>query len=224
MKRIFPFAAASAAALHVALIAAVILGLESKREKPASVKPVEVSLLQKHPAPPLASAEPLAPAATSPPPAPRKSRPKPRVHISNKQAPPAKIETQDAPPATTPPVTAPPASNAAAAPVAPATAPPQPQPTKTGVSILASYAASNRKPPYPRLSRQNEEQGVVELRIFVKADGTAGTVEVISSSSYPLLDESARSTVQTWRFNPATVDGKPVGEWYRLSIPFKLQD
>jgi len=215
MKRISPFAAASAAAaLHAALIAAAVLGLEGKREKSTPVKPVEVSLLQEHPAPPLASSEPLAPAVASPPPSPRKSRPQPRAHISDKQAPPAQINTPDAPPAATPP-----ASNAAAA---PAFAPPQP--AKTGVSISASYAASNRKPPYPRLSRQNEEQGVVELRIFVQADGTAGTVEVILSSGHPLLDESARSTVQTWRFNPATVDGKPVGEWYRIPIPFKLQD
>lgn len=62
------------------------------------------------------------------------------------------------------------------------------------------------------------------LRVFVKAEGTAGAVEVVSPSGYPLLDESAKSTVQTWRFNPATVDGKPVGEWYRVTIPFKLQD
>ena len=217
MKGMLPFAAASAAAaLHAILIAAAILGLESKPEKSVSIKPVEVSLLQEHPAAPLASTEPLAPTVASPPPSPRKNLPKPRAHISNKQAPPAQIETPDAPPAATP------SESNAAAPVAPAFAPPQP--VKTGVSISASYAASNRKPPYPRLSRQNEEQGVVELRIFVKADGTAGTVEVASSSGYPLLDESARSTVQTWRFNPATVDGKPVGEWYRIPIPFKLQD
>lgn len=62
------------------------------------------------------------------------------------------------------------------------------------------------------------------LRVLVKEDGTAGPVEVKHSSGYPLLDESARSTVQTWRFKPATIDGKPVSEWYQLSIPFKLQN
>lgn len=62
------------------------------------------------------------------------------------------------------------------------------------------------------------------LRVLVNADGTAGAVEIRNSSGYPLLDESAKSTVQTWRFKPATVDGKPVAEWYQLSIPFTLQN
>ncbi|MGH8807249.1 MAG: energy transducer TonB, partial [Noviherbaspirillum sp.] len=87
----------------------------------------------------------------------------------------------------------------AAAPAAP------PAPAKTSASV-ASYAGSNRKPPYPRLSLRNEEQGTVVLRVLVKADGTAGAVELKKSSGYPLLDESARRTVPRWRFNPATVD------------------
>lgn len=62
------------------------------------------------------------------------------------------------------------------------------------------------------------------LRVLVQADGTAGTVEVAQSSGYPLLDESARSTVRHWRFHPATVDGKPVAEWYRVPIPFTLHE
>ncbi len=97
-------------------------------------------------------------------------------------------------------------------------------PVKTGVSIPASYAASNRKPPYPALSRRYGDQGTVMLRVLVKADGTAGEVQVKSSSGFPLLDESAKTTVQTWRFNPATSDGKPVDEWFLVPIPFKLQN
>lgn len=63
------------------------------------------------------------------------------------------------------------------------------------------------------------------LRVLVKADGTAGAVEIKKSSGYPLLDNSARITVQNkWRFKPATVNGKPVDEWYETSIPFKLTD
>jgi TonB family protein len=39
-----------------------------------------------------------------------------------------------------------------------------------------------------------------------------------------MLDEAARSAVQTWRFNPATSDGKAVAEWYLVPIIFKLSN
>lgn len=96
-------------------------------------------------------------------------------------------------------------------------------PVKIGVSISASYVNSNRKPEYPVMSRRLNEQGKVTLRVLVTENGTAGLVEVKTSSSYPLLDESARSAVMQWHFNPATIDGKPISEFYSLTIPFKLE-
>jgi len=95
---------------------------------------------------------------------------------------------------------------------------------RTGVSISASYAASNRPPVQPARSLRNNEQGKVVLRVLVQADGSAGDVQVQTSSGFPLLDEAARSAVQTWRFNPATSDGKPVAEWYLVPIIFKLSN
>lgn len=91
------------------------------------------------------------------------------------------------------------------------------------MSIAASHAATNRKPEYPAMSRRYEEEGTVVLRVQVKADGSAGQVEIKKSSGFPLLDESAKRAVQSWRFNPATVDGKPVTEWYEQAIPFRLE-
>lgn len=203
--------------LHVALIAAVLPHLAGLRKEITSPKPVTIELLHEQPTPP--APLPVAPPMPPQPLPKKKPQPKPRPapqpmpqsrepEPSQVKAPEASFDTKPTP------------SNSTA-PIAPT---PAPASVKTGVSIPASYAASNRKPPYPRLSRQNEEQGTVELRILVKADGNAGAVEIASSSGYPLLDESARSTVQTWRFNPATVDGKAVTEWYRVSIPFKLQN
>lgn len=205
--------------LHAALIAAVLPHLAGLRRETTPPKPVTIELLHEQPTPP--ARFPVAPPA---PPQPRpKKQSEPKPHLAPElmpqprepappqfKAPEASFDTKPAP------------SNSTA--IAGAPTAPSPAPVKTGVSIPASYAASNRKPPYPRMSRQNEEQGTVELRVLVKADGSAGAVEIASSSGYPLLDESARSTVQAWRFNPATVDGKAVAEWYRFSIPFKLQN
>lgn len=210
-------AVSAALLLHVALIAAVLPRLAGLNKKITSPRPVTIELLHEQPMPPA----PLPVAPPMPPqPLPQKQpQPKPqsapRPMLEPREPASSQIKSPEAPFDAKP---APSNSTAVAA------APAAPAPVKTGVSISASYAASNRKPPYPRLSRQNEEQGTVELRILVKADGNAGAVEIASSSGYPLLDESARGTVQTWRFNPATVDGKAVAEWYRVFIPFKLQN
>lgn len=212
-------AVSAALLLHVALIAAVLPHLAFLNKELTPPKPVKIELLHEPPTPP-------APLPVVPP-MPPQPLPQKQPHPKPQPAPQPVPEAREA---AVPQIKSPEASfdakpvpsNSTAVAAAPAA--PAPAPAKTGVSIPASYAASNRKPPYPRLSRQNEEQGTVELRILVKADGSAGAVEIASSSGYPLLDESARSTVQTWRFNPATVDGKAVAEWYRVSIPFKLQN
>ena len=116
-----------------------------------------------------------------------------------------------------------PVALAPSAPLPPVAAAPS-IPVKTSVSIPAEYAASNPKPVYPSMAKRYGEQGTVMLRVFVKADGTAGQVEITSSSGYPILDESARTTIQRWRFHPATIDGKAVSHWYPLSYTFKLQN
>lgn len=96
--------------------------------------------------------------------------------------------------------------------------------TKTSVSIPASYAASNHKPDYPKLSQRFGEQGTTVLRVLVQSDGSAGEVQIRKSSGYELLDEAARTALRSWRFNPATSDGKAIAEWYQIPIPFTLQN
>jgi protein TonB len=46
-------------------------------------------------------------------------------------------------------------------------------------------------------------------------------VEVKSSSGFTRLDRAAADAVKTWRFNPATIDGKAVDKSYEVPITFK---
>ena len=206
--------------LHVILAFLFMLGLMEHRITPPEAPPVLVEFMQTQPTPktseqPVAKPIPVPPrpqpvAAPAPSPQPQPSPSKVSAPTEVAQA--APVAPVSAPTTPTPP-----------APPAPAPAPVVTAPSKTEVSIPASYSASNQKPTYPNMSKRLGEQGTVVLRVLVKADGSAGEVEVKSSSSYPRLDQAAVEAVKTWRFNSAKIDGKAIDEWYQVPIPFKLQ-
>jgi protein TonB len=55
-------------------------------------------------------------------------------------------------------------------------------------------------PPYPPLARSRGQEGRVVLDVTIGIDGVPISVVVGRSSGAPLLDESAVTTVKTWRF------------------------
>jgi periplasmic protein TonB len=215
--------------LHVILAFLFMLGLMEHTITPPEAPPVLVELMQSQPTPktieqPVAKPIPVPPrpqpvAAPAPTPQPQPIPSKVSTPTEVAQA--APVAPVSAPTAPTPP--APTRAEASPTPAPPSPAPVVTAPSKTDVSIPASYSASNQKPIYPNMSKRLGEQGTVVLRVLVKADGSAGEVEVKSSSNYPRLDQAAIDAVKTWRFNPAKIDGKATDEWYQVPIPFKLQ-
>jgi periplasmic protein TonB len=213
--------------LHVILAFLFMLGLMEHTITPPEAPPVLVELMQSQPTPktieqPVAKPIPVPPrpqpvAAPAPTPQPQPIPSKVSTPTEVAQATP--VAPVSAPTAPTPPAP----TRVEAPPAPPSPAPVVTAPSKTDVSIPASYSASNQKPIYPNMSKRLGEQGTVVLRVLVKADGSAGEVEVKSSSNYPRLDQAAIDAVKTWRFNPAKIDGKATDEWYQVPIPFKLQ-
>lgn len=81
---------------------------------------------------------------------------------------------------------------------------------------------NNPKPPYPQQSKMRGEEGSVGLRVKVTADGRAASVEVVKSSGYSRLDNSAKKAVENYRFSPARQGGRAIPFTYTFSINFKL--
>ena len=98
---------------------------------------------------------------------------------------------------------------------------PAPPPPLVEPRFDANYL-DNPKPSYPNLSKRLGEQGVVQLRVFVNADGSVGKLELRRSSGHPRLDQSAMSTVQAWRFVPARQGSQAVAAWVVVPIHFTL--
>jgi protein TonB len=91
-----------------------------------------------------------------------------------------------------------------------------------GLSARPDYGV-NPKPSYPMLARRRGEQGIVRLRVHVRADGSVAEVTVAQSSGFSQLDDAALKTVRdSWRFIPARLDGVPVESWVEVPIHFVL--
>lgn len=78
------------------------------------------------------------------------------------------------------------------------------------------------RPPYPRFARQQGWEGVVVLRLTIRADGTVASVSIQTPSPYPILDESAAQTVQQWQFDPAKDGEIPIQVTVDVPIRFSL--
>ena len=230
MPSMRPSALAVAIALHGALIAFVVSGALEKPHTEVEPPPVIVQLLTPEPPPKLEPPTPEPPKPKPQPPKPEPVKPQPRPEPPRPEQPkpePAKPEVRPEPVKIEAPATAVAPAPTPVAPPAPPAPPPPPAPSvakpsaRTEVSISASYAAANRKPEYPKMSLRLGEQGTVVLTVMVKSDGSAGDVEVKSTSGFTRLDRAAADAVKTWRFNPATIDGKAVDKSYEVPITFK---
>lgn len=79
-------------------------------------------------------------------------------------------------------------------------------------------------PRYPSLARRRGWQGEVILRVQVGIDGRPLSVEIERGSGHAVLDRAAREHVlETWRFEPARVEGRLTAAWGRVPIVFALQ-
>jgi len=105
------------------------------------------------------------------------------------------------------------------APPAPPVAQPPLKPTPA-----TAIAHTHTIPPYPPLSRRLGEQGTVELKLTVGADGHVQTAELLKSSGSERLDDAARSWVAShWRYHPAKRDGRAVPSETRVHVVFDLK-
>ena len=206
VKERFIAAATGVVLLHLLLVYALMSGLAS-RVTQALPQLLEVRLFE---APP-------AQVQLPPPPLPDLAQPQivlvpaPEIHIAapmQTHAITAEQKTQET--KATAPNPAPVTSKAPANAIAPTTA--------------KSIAGTHTTPPYPPLARRLGEEGIVQLRLVIDANGTIAKTTLEKSSGSERLDEAAITWVQRhWRYHPATRDGKPVASQTQVNVVFNLK-
>jgi protein TonB len=77
-------------------------------------------------------------------------------------------------------------------------------------------------PVYPFRAREQGVEGVVQVKILVREDGSVGEVLIIDSRPKDVFDESVLTAVPNWRFEPGVIQGKKVTSWVITALHFKL--
>ncbi|HHE37051.1 MAG TPA: energy transducer TonB [Candidatus Cloacimonetes bacterium] len=77
-------------------------------------------------------------------------------------------------------------------------------------------------PEYPEEAKAKGWEGKVLLNVEILDNGQIGMIEIIESSGYPILDESAVKAAKTWKLSPAKNGNETVGVWVEFPIEFKI--
>jgi len=85
-------------------------------------------------------------------------------------------------------------------------------------------SANNPRPPYPYLARKRGWQGRVVLQVSISKQGYAVNVKVKKASGHPILDRTAKATIEKWKFEPSLNAGQKVAAVIPVPINFVLHD
>ena len=93
-----------------------------------------------------------------------------------------------------------------------------------GNGVIMPAVLREVKPDYTPEARKQRIQGLVEMSVVVKDDGSVGDVTVTKSLDQKYgLDDQAVIAMKQWKFRPGTKDGKPVAVRVNVEMTFKLK-
>lgn len=105
---------------------------------------------------------------------------------------------------------------AAKQPLAPPTAALQ-----TGGDVKPARMTSSIAPVYPMLAKNQHIEGDVRVDALIDASGRVSDMKVVSGP--PLLQQAAMDALRQWKYQPATLDGKPVPMHLTVTIQFRMK-
>jgi periplasmic protein TonB len=102
---------------------------------------------------------------------------------------------------------------------------PLPKPALNPVRIGARLAtpASALRPPYPSSKLDSQEEAALKLRLSIDERGRVVAVEPVGPADAAFLASARRHLIAKWRYQPASVDGRPVASTTVITLRFQLE-
>jgi protein TonB len=100
-------------------------------------------------------------------------------------------------------------------------APPRPKIMRVTEDVAAPVPVSQAQPSYPDDARARGIEGTVVVKYVVDETGKVSAAKVVRGPQE--LHAACLAAMKTWRFQPATLDGKPVSVYRVARFPFHLK-
>lgn len=95
------------------------------------------------------------------------------------------------------------------------------EPRRVGEGVTPPVKISGAAPVYTELARKAQVEGPVILESIIDEQGDVTDVRVLQG--LPMgLDQAAVEAVRTWKFQPATFEGKLVKVYFSLTVNFQV--
>jgi TonB family protein len=94
-------------------------------------------------------------------------------------------------------------------------------PVMVGGDVTPARMISSVPPVYPALARSQHISGDVRIDALIDAKGRVTTMKVVSGPS--TLHQAAMEALKQWKYQAASLDGKPVPMHLTVNIQFRLQ-
>jgi TonB family protein len=95
------------------------------------------------------------------------------------------------------------------------------EPMKVGGDVLPPKLISTVEPKYPRPLFHKRKPGLVLVGLTVPVDGVPTDVHIVKTGG-DTFDKSALAAVQQYRFQPASLHGKPVPVAINVEVHFEI--
>lgn len=95
-------------------------------------------------------------------------------------------------------------------------------PIPVGGKVARPQPISTPKPVYTEMARKARIQGIVIVQLILDKNGRVTNAKALKP--LPMgLTEATLDTVREWRYEPATLNGKPVDVYMSITVTFTLQ-
>ncbi len=96
-----------------------------------------------------------------------------------------------------------------------------PTPLAVGGDVQQARLIDSTPPSYPMLAKNQHVEGNVLVDALVDVNGRVSSMKIISGPV--LLHQAAMDALRQWKYQPATLDGKPVPMHLTVTLQFRLQ-